>query len=56
MGGHPFARDRLHHALADALPGRVHLNDHPTRRLPNTVNLSITGVTGGNLLAAIAVP
>jgi cysteine desulfurase len=46
-------RDRLHHALADALPGRVHLNGHPTRRLPNTVNLSITGVTGGDLLAAM---
>jgi cysteine desulfurase len=45
-------RDRLHHALADALPGRVHLNGHPERRLPNTVNLSITAVTGGDLLAA----
>jgi cysteine desulfurase len=45
-------RDRLHHALEDALPGRVHLNGHPDRRLPNTVNLSITDVTRGDLLAA----
>jgi cysteine desulfurase len=44
-------RDRLHHALADALPDRVHLNGHHDRRLPNTVNLSITGVIGGDLLA-----
>jgi cysteine desulfurase len=45
-------RDRLHHALAEALPDRVHLNGHPDRRLPNTVNLSITGIIGGDLLAA----
>jgi cysteine desulfurase len=47
-------RDRLHDAIADALPGAVHLNGHPDRRLPNTVNLSITGVPGDALLADVS--
>lgn len=34
-------RDQLHRALDRSLPGRVHLNGHPTRRLPNTLNVSI---------------
>ena len=34
-------RDRLHHLLEELLPGRVHLNEHPTDRLPNTLNVSI---------------
>jgi cysteine sulfinate desulfinase/cysteine desulfurase-like protein/MFS family permease len=46
-------RDRLHDAIADALPGAVHLNGHPDSRLPNTVNLSITGVPGDALLADV---
>ena len=46
-------RDRLHHHLADALPGTVQLNGHSHRRLPNTLNISITGVRGDDLLAAI---
>jgi cysteine desulfurase len=45
-------RDRLQQALADGLPGAVRLNGHPDRRLPNTANLSITGVSGDDLLAA----
>jgi cysteine desulfurase len=45
-------RDRLHRRLADALPGRVLLNGHPEHRLPNTLNLSITGIRGDELLAA----
>ncbi len=45
-------RHRLHHALDTALPGRVHLNGHPSQRLPHTLNVSITGVTGDALLAA----
>lgn len=45
-------RDRLHGRLADALPGRVLLNGHPEHRLPNTLNLSITGIRGDELLAA----
>ncbi len=46
-------RDRLHGAIVDALPGAVHLNGHPDRRLPNTVNLSITGIPGDALLADV---
>src|SRR4029450_6749114 len=38
-------RNRLHHRLADEL-GRVQVNGHLDRRLPNTLNLSITGVPG----------
>jgi cysteine desulfurase len=45
-------RDRLHAGLVDRLPGRVALNGHPDRRLPNTVNVSIAGVRGDDLLAA----
>jgi cysteine desulfurase len=45
-------RDLLHHRLDELLPGRVQLNGHRDRRLPNTVNLSITGVRGDDLLAA----
>jgi cysteine desulfurase len=46
-------RDRLHHRLEAALPGRVELNGHPTQRLPHTLNISITGATAQVLLAAI---
>lgn len=45
-------RDLLHQELAESLPGQVHLNGHPTRRLPNTLNISITGTSGRHLLAA----
>lgn len=45
-------RDRLHTKLTNALPGRVILNGHPDRRLPNTLNVSITGAHGDELLAA----
>lgn len=45
-------RDRLHERLGELLPGRVTLNGHPTRRLPNTLNVSITGASGRQLLAA----
>ena len=34
-------RDHLQRALEHLLPGRVHLNGHPSRRLPNTLNVSI---------------
>jgi cysteine desulfurase len=47
-------RDRLHQALDTALPGQVHLNGHPARRLPNTLNISITGILGTDLLATVA--
>jgi cysteine desulfurase len=45
-------RDRLHARLAAALPGRVELNGPPIRRLPTTLNVSITGLLGHELLAA----
>lgn len=55
-GGSPtrlaLLRDDLHQRLAGALPGRVHLNGHPDHRLPNTLNISIDGVAGHELLAA----
>ncbi|MEV7524599.1 cysteine desulfurase family protein [Streptomyces sp. NPDC091371] len=46
-------RDLLHAQLAQALPGRVHLNGPAQTRLPNTLNISITGTRGHELLAAI---
>lgn len=46
-------RDRLHARLATALPGRVELNGPPRRRLPTTLNISITGLRGHELLAAV---
>ncbi|WP_406306822.1 cysteine desulfurase [Streptomyces sp. NBC_00885] len=46
-------RDRLHASLVEALPGRVHLNGPVEPRLPNTLNLSIDGVRGHELLAAV---
>ncbi|WP_279581420.1 cysteine desulfurase family protein [Fodinicola feengrottensis] len=46
-------RDALHQQLDEALPGRVHLNGHSHRRLPNTLNIRIEGTTGNRLLAAV---
>lgn len=45
-------RDQLHAELTERLPGRVHLHGHPTRRLPNTLNIRVDGVIGRELLAA----
>ena len=44
-------RDGLFEALQEALPGRVHLNGDPTRRLAGNLNVSIDGVEGERLLA-----
>jgi cysteine desulfurase len=44
-------RDGLHRRLADALPGRLHLNGPERQRLPNTLNISIDGTAGHDLLA-----
>lgn len=44
-------RDRLHMALAERLP--VRLNGHETERLPNTLNISIPGIVGNDLLEAV---
>ncbi|PWK65119.1 cysteine desulfurase [Streptomyces sp. CG 926] len=46
-------RDDLHRRLAVALPGRVHLNGPERERLPNTLNISIDGTLGHELLAAV---
>lgn len=45
-------RDRLERQLAELLPGRIHLNGHPSERLPNTANLRIDGAPALGLLAA----
>ncbi|HLK76623.1 MAG TPA: cysteine desulfurase family protein [Streptosporangiaceae bacterium] len=46
-------RDQLHMRLAEALPGRVHLNGPLAGRLPNTLNISIDGCQGHQLLQAV---
>lgn len=43
-------RERFHTKLRD-LAGNVHLNGHPTDRLPNTLNVSFKGIIGAELLA-----
>jgi len=45
-------RDRLHQGLTTHVEG-VHLNGHPTERLPNTLNVSFAGVDSSALLAAL---
>lgn len=42
-------RDMLQKGLTDRLDG-VHLNGHPTERLPGTLNISFQGVEGESLL------
>jgi cysteine desulfurase len=44
-------RDLLARRLEERLPGRVHLNGHPTHRLPNTLNVGIDGTRALSLLA-----
>lgn len=46
-------RDRLERRLANLLPGRVHLNGHPTQRLPNTANVRIDASPALGLLAGL---
>lgn len=43
-------REHFHRKLRD-LVGGVELNGHPTERLPNTLNVSFSGVEGAGLLA-----
>ena len=45
-------RDLLQQALEQRLSGRLSLNGHPTERLPNTLNVSVAGVVGEEVLAA----
>ncbi|MGO4599924.1 cysteine desulfurase family protein [Terrabacter sp. 2RAF25] len=47
-------RDKLHGDLERCLPGRVQLNGPLAPRLPNTLNVSITGVLAHELLPAMA--
>jgi len=46
-------RDLLEHELVARLPGRVTLNGHRERRLPQTLNVSIAGIRGHELLDAV---
>ncbi|HKN98695.1 MAG TPA: cysteine desulfurase family protein, partial [Pseudonocardiaceae bacterium] len=46
-------RDRLHEGLDRALPGRVVLNGPRDARLPNTLNVSVAGTRGHELLATL---
>jgi len=45
-------RDELGRRLAEQVSGRAVLNGHPTHRLPNTLNLSLTPHDSNGLLAA----
>ncbi|MCZ7663878.1 MAG: cysteine desulfurase [Thermoleophilia bacterium] len=44
-------RDRLHELLLSAVPDLI-LNGHPEARLPNTLNVSVPGLLGRDILAA----
>jgi cysteine desulfurase len=46
-------RDLLWHRLQADFGNRVVLNGHPTRRLPNTLNISFVGRVGADILAAM---
>jgi cysteine desulfurase len=46
-------RDTLWTALEDAFGDRVVLHGHPTRRLPNTLNVGFRGLIGSEILAAM---
>ncbi|MEV2255928.1 cysteine desulfurase family protein [Streptomyces sp. NPDC050147] len=45
-------RDDLHQRLAAALPDRIRLNGPEKERLPNTLNISVEGALGHEILAA----
>ena len=45
-------RDRITNGLMEVVDG-VHLNGHPTQRLPNNVNLSFEGVEGEPILLGL---
>jgi cysteine desulfurase len=44
-------RDELQRLMGKYIPDRVHLNGHLTDRLPNTLNVSVDGVIGEEVLA-----
>jgi cysteine desulfurase len=45
-------RDKLTEGLMERM-GHVHLNGHPTRRLPNNVNMSVAGAEGEHMLLSL---
>jgi len=45
-------RDLLQRQLEQRLGGAMYLNGHATERLPNTLNISVSGVVGEEVLAA----
>jgi len=45
-------RERLREGLVARIP-RVHLNGHPTRRLPGSLNMSFEGVEGESLIMSL---
>jgi cysteine desulfurase len=54
-GGHhriEHLRDKLHNRLTAGLPNRVELNGPVDARLPNTLNISVRGTIGHDVLAA----
>src|SRR5205807_3878626 len=46
-------RDAFWQALQGAFGDRVALNGHPTHRLPNTLNVSLVGMVGAEILARL---
>ena len=46
-------RDRFWSALQQRFGGRVALNGHPEARLPNTLNVSLIGMEGADVLAGL---
>lgn len=45
-------RDLLQHRLEQYFPDAIHVNGHAIQRLPNTLNVSIDGILGEEVLAA----
>lgn len=46
-------RDFFHDGMKDLFSEALHLNGHPTERLPNTLNVSFAGRIGSELLEAL---
>ena len=46
-------RDQFWQGLEKPLGNRIVLNGHPTRRLPNTLNVSFVGLVGAEILARL---
>jgi len=43
----------FHASLREKFPGKIHLNGHPEKRLPYTLNISFLGSNGHEILAAL---